>query len=91
MFSLVERHGGEVLLVHLTCRPEILEGRIPSAGRANKMHSLEVARDEMAGKDYFTPIPERHSLQIDNSELAPDIVAREIAAHFALPRAERET
>lgn len=80
----VEKHGGRVLLVQLTCRMDVLETRIVSEGRANKMHSLEIARADISRKDYFTPLPGRESLRIDNSDLAPDAVARQIVAQFGL-------
>lgn len=64
---------------------DVLEARIRSGCRADKMNSLETARADMAQQDYFTPIPNRQSLRIDNSELSPDAVAVQIAAHYALP------
>ncbi len=84
MLGQVEKHGGQVLLVHLTCRLDILEARVQSEGRANKMNSLEIARTDLANHDYFTPIPGRPSLRIDNSEKAPPTVAAEIANRFRL-------
>jgi deoxyadenosine/deoxycytidine kinase len=84
LLAPVERHAGRVALVQLTCSIDVLEGRIVSEGRANKMHSLETARADMARQDYFTAIPGRESLRIDNSELTPDAVARQIATHYSL-------
>lgn len=84
MFSLTEKHGGDVVLVHLICRPDVLDTSITAEGRANKMHLLEAARADRAKKDYFTQIPGRYSLQIDNSEIAPGAVARLIAEHYGL-------
>ena len=87
MFAHVEKHAGRVILVHLTCRLDVLEERVQSAGRDNKMNSLETARADMARKDYFTPIPNRQSLRIDNSDLAPGAVAVQIASHYRLDAA----
>jgi hypothetical protein len=39
----------------------------------------------MARNDYFTPIPNRPSLRIDDSDLLPSAVARQIVAYYALP------
>ena len=78
MFSRVESHGGNVRLVHLTCRLEVLAERVRSEGRGG---SKQTALDD---NDYFTPIPNRESLRIDNSDLAPQDTARRIAAHYRL-------
>jgi hypothetical protein len=64
---------------------QVLEQRVQSESRANKMNSWDTAREDMARHDYFTPIPNRDSLRIDNTHLAPDVVARRIAAHYGLP------
>jgi shikimate kinase len=84
LFALVEKHDGRVASVHLTCRVDVLEERIQSEGRITKMHSLETARADMASKDYFTPIPNRRSLSIENSDLSPDVAARQVALHYNL-------
>jgi shikimate kinase len=81
----VERHGGRVALVHLTCRLPVLERRIASESRrlTSKVKSVEVARTDMERRDYFTPIPGRESLRIDNTELPPTAAAQQIAVHYA--------
>jgi predicted kinase len=84
MFALVEKHEGRVALVHLTCRRDVLEERVQAESRINKIQSLEAARAEWTKNDYFKPIPNRESLSIDNSELAPDVVASQIAERYAL-------
>ncbi len=77
-FKAVERHNATVLLVHLTCRREVLAERVRSEGRgANKQTTLD-------DHDYLTPIPNRPSLHIDNSELTPRDAARQIAAQLRL-------
>ena len=82
----IESHGGRVVLTHLTCRLPVLEGRIVSESRrlTSKVKSVELARMDTARRDYFTPIPGRDSLRIDNADLPPRDTARQIAEHYAL-------
>jgi deoxyadenosine/deoxycytidine kinase len=86
MLQSVESHGGRVALVHLTCQLPVLEGRITSESRrfTSKVKSVEVARIDMAQKDYFTPMPDRDSLLIDNTDLPPEVTVQQIAEHYAL-------
>ena len=86
MLKSVESHAGRVALVHLTCEPPVLEGRITSESRrfSSKVKSVEAARLDMAQKDYFTPMPGRESLRIDNTDLPPEVTAQQIAEHYAL-------
>jgi hypothetical protein len=85
MLGLIERHQGEVILVHLSCRLDVLDERVQSESRSNKMRSLESSRAGLVRHDYFTVIPNRPSLRIDNSDLSPAIVAHQIIDHFSLP------
>jgi shikimate kinase len=82
----VESNGGKVALVHLTCKVSVLESRVISESRltTSKVNKVEVARVDMARRDYFTPVPGRESLRIDNTELSPDEVAHQIIAHCSL-------
>jgi shikimate kinase len=59
--GLIDRYDGRVCLVHLTCSLAMLEQRVQSEGRTNKMHSLETVRADMTVHDYFTPLPGRES------------------------------
>ena len=78
LLSSVEAHGAQVALVHLTCRAEVLAERVLSEERAaNKQTFLD-------DRDYFTPIPDRESLRIDNSEIKAADVAHTIAMHYGL-------
>ena len=87
--GLVEAHGGRALLVRLTCSREELERRLPRPERApaGKMASLDTLREVASRYDIFSPVPGRESLEIDNTNLAPDAVARLIAEHYHLPSA----
>jgi predicted kinase len=84
MFAVVEKYKVQVLLVHLTCRRDVLEERVQSDNRSNKMHSLDPARADLAKNDYFTPIPGRDSLSIDNTTVPPAAAAKRILEHYGL-------
>ena len=81
LFSRVEARDASILLVHLICRQEVLAQRLQSQARSpNKQTFLD-------DNDYFTPIPDRVSLQIDNSDLAPrKTLLAKFAEHFSLIR-----
>jgi RNase adaptor protein for sRNA GlmZ degradation len=86
----VETNGGEICFVLLTCDRGELERRVleESRKRYGKANNLEIL-DEILGKyDLSSPVPQRESLQIDNTNLAPLETARKIAEHFHLNQAE---
>lgn len=86
----VQRHGGEVLFVRLRCDTATLEQRIVATERValGKVNSVAWLRKAMAQWDFTATVPRRPSLDIDNSALSPEDVARRIARHFALPEAK---
>ena len=85
--ELVESNGGRVLLVRLTCSREELERRLPhpERARAGKLASLDTLREVTSRYDIFSPVPGREGLDVDNTDLAPDEVARLIIGHYHLP------
>ena len=85
--DLVERHGGRVCPVQLTCDIDILEQRVQGSDRieAGKTASVEDLRRQIQRYEFFSPIPGRESLSIDNTDLAPEEAARWIAEHYGLP------
>jgi broad-specificity NMP kinase len=87
--GLVEKHGGRALPVRLVCTREELERRLPQPGRAEagKLASLETLRELLERHDLFSPVPGRESLEIDNTDLAPEEVAGLIINHYHLPAA----
>jgi hypothetical protein len=84
--AAVERHGGEVCLVQLTCDKNSLEQRVPAEARARrgKVATIELLREVMGRYDLFSPVPERESLSIDNTDLAPAEAARLIIEHYGV-------
>jgi predicted kinase len=85
--GLIEGLGGRVLLVRLSCAREVLERRLPHPTRATagKMASLDTLREVTSRYDIFSPVPDRESLEIDNTALAPEEVAGLIVKHYHLP------
>ena len=82
----IESDGGEVLFVRLHCRPEVLEARVSSVSRQNwKISSVQELRDAFAQypTSFVDTIPGTH-LEIDNSDLEPEVVAEQIVAFFKL-------
>jgi hypothetical protein len=89
MCGFYEARGGRALPVRLSCTREELERRLPRPGRAEagKLASLDTLRDLVERYDLFSPVPGRESLEIDNTRLAPEEVARLIVEHYHLPSA----
>ncbi|WP_407570114.1 AAA family ATPase [Deinococcus altitudinis] len=85
---VIESGGGEVFFVRLWCRPEVLEGRVADPSRQGwKIASVPDLRAALeAYPDSFETIPGT-ALEIDTSDLLPDVVARQIALHFGLEAA----
>ena len=85
IFRAVERYGGEVCLVQLHCSDEVNRERLRSPSRLeSKINSLELLNQVTEGLDLVSPIPDRESLRIDNTELEPEIVAQQISQHYGL-------
>jgi hypothetical protein len=82
----VERHGGGVCLVQLTCDKNSLERRVPAEERKRrgKVSTLELLREVTGRYDLFSPVPGRESLSIDNTDLAPEEAARRVVEHYGL-------
>lgn len=82
----VEENGGEIHFVLLRCERAELENRVlnESRKRFGKLKSLEILNDVLDKNDLFSPVPERESLIIDNTNLSVKETARKIAEHFGL-------
>jgi len=82
----VESNGGEICFVLLTCERSELEKRVleESRKRFGKVNNLEILNEILGKYDLFSPVPESESLQIDNTNLAPEVVAQKIIEHYHL-------
>ena len=82
----VESNGGEICFVLLTCAKSELEQRVLADSRKQygKANNLEILNEILDKYDLFSPVPERESLQIDNTNLSPEVVAQKIIGHYHL-------
>lgn len=90
-YKLVENNGGEVLLVQLITSPEILKNRVTQESRKvyKKMTSPKSLDKWLNKYKLFEKIPDHQSLVIDNTNLTPQEVAKEITNHFQLQKKEK--
>lgn len=84
--EIVESNGGEICFVLLTCGREELGRRVLEESRLKykKANNTELLNEILEEYDLFSPVPNRESLQIDNTNLLPEIVARQIIEHYRL-------
>ena len=87
MIQVVERFGGELGFARLFCDTVTHEQRILAEERERfgKITSVAKLRDALARWNFTRTIPARETFEIDNSNLAADVVARRIVARFSLP------
>ena len=83
----VEKYEGQVLFVRLSCDTATHEQRVVAGERLalGKLTSVESLRGALAHWNLTAAIRVRETLEIDNSTLTAEAVARRIAAHFSLP------
>jgi hypothetical protein len=86
MIEVVEGRNGKALFVRLQCDTATHEQRVraPERERYGKIVGAKWLREAMTRWNLSSQIPMRDSLQIDNSSLGPEAVARRIVGHFGL-------
>jgi hypothetical protein len=86
ILETVESNGGEVCFVLLTCKREQLEIRVLEESRRQfgKANNLEILNEILDKYDLFSPVPQRESLCLDNTNLSPQDAACRIAEYFKL-------
>lgn len=84
--EVVERHGGRIQFVQLTCARDVLEQRVQEHGRSQmgKLTDINLVREFHASLELFSPMVGRESLVIDNSDLLPGEAAQRIIAHHGI-------
>lgn len=82
----VEENGGEVCFVLLTADKNELEKRVLEESRKKygKAKTVEMMHYFFDTYDLFSPVPERESLIIDNTNLSAETAAKQIIEHFGL-------
>lgn len=86
LITTVEKYGGSVHLVQLTCSVEELQRRVVSESRRTfkKLNSVEGLQKNMQGYNLFAALPQQPSLCIDNTNLSPQHAAQQIIEHYQL-------
>ncbi|HEY0427589.1 MAG TPA: hypothetical protein VGC76_07380 [Pyrinomonadaceae bacterium] len=81
-----EENGGEICFVLLTAEKDALEKRVLEDSRKSfgKAKTVEMMRYFFDTYDLFSPVPDRESLLIDNTNLSAEQVAERIIEHFRL-------
>ncbi len=77
--SIIEKEGGAVYFVHLTADPKVLLKRVTGASRKKfkKLTDVSIMRKVLEKwKDWTTPAPVRHNIEIDNTKLSPKQVVQ---------------
>ncbi|PQV63397.1 hypothetical protein B1R32_11252 [Abditibacterium utsteinense] len=84
----VEENGGEMCFVLLRADAIELEKRIVQESRKKygKAKTVEQMRHFLRNYDLISPIPNRESLQIDNTNIPVETTAQRIIEHFGLNR-----
>ena len=81
-----EENGGEVCFVQLLCDKDVLKERVLGESRKQhgKVKSVEMMDHFFETYDLFSPVPDRDTLRIDNTNLPPDEAAERIIDHYRL-------
>lgn len=84
----IEENGGEICFVLLTADKAELEKRVLEESRVKfgKAKTVEMMRYFFDTYDLFSPVPERASLIIDNTNLSAAATAKRIIGHFNLQK-----
>lgn len=84
----IQKHGGEIFLVRLSCAMQALRQRVinPSRLKAAKISSVEKLEEELENQNLTDEITVNgvKSLHIDNTNVTPENVARMIKSYFCL-------
>ena len=86
IIEAVESNGGEIHFVLLTCERAEIEKRVfeESRKKFGKANNLNILNEIFDKYDLSSPVPERETLLIDNTHLAPDDAAKKIIECFHL-------
>ena len=85
----VESNGGEVFFVLLTAEKEELIKRVTEESRRKygKAKTVELMDFFFENYDLFSPVPDRTSLIVDNTNLSAETTAQKIIDHFHIEKA----
>jgi len=82
----IEANGGEICFVLLTCERGELERRVLEESRKqySKAQNTEILGEILGKYDLSSPVPQRESLLIDNTNLSAELTAQTIIKHFEI-------
>lgn len=80
----IEKHGGKVILVHLSCSEENLLKRVTEPSRASKnaISDANVLVDLLKEYDLYSPFPESESFSIITDNKSAEETAKEIIEYI---------
>lgn len=89
---IVRHVGGEVYYVHLACEFDEQKKRVVGEDRKEhkKISTVEEFEQRMKTVELFTATPPERTIDIDNTNLLPEEVARQIADRFNLDDKNKE-
>ncbi len=84
----VEENGGEIFFVLLIAEKSAIKKRVSNRSRIKhgKIKTAEMLQHCFETYDLFSPVPNRESLVIDNTDLSAENAARQIIEHFDLAK-----
>lgn len=90
--EMLHKVGGEVFYVNLTCELEEQKRRVVSDDRKEhkKILTTEEFEQRMKSVDIFNATPSDRTIEIDNTHLTPDEVAKKIVTTFNLDKINKE-
>lgn len=89
---IVRKVGGEVYYVHLACELDEQKKRVVGEDRKEhkKIFTVEEFEQRMKTIELFTATPPERTIEIDNTKLSPEEVARQIILRFNLDEKNKE-
>ena len=84
LLDIFRKHDAHILLVQLTCKPEMLKARLGESSRQayGKIKDVATLKGLLETYDLFTPYPDLPSLQLDTTDTPPRETAAAIAAYL---------
>ena len=90
--EIVHNTGGEIYYARLFCELEEQKKRVVSEERLKhkKITTVEELEKVMKNRELYTATPPERTIEIDNTHLTPDEVAKKIRATFNLDEKNKE-
>lgn len=88
VINIIRPFDGEIMFVLLNCTKEELSKRVEESSRKNytKVHKADKLNELFQKYEMTSPVPHQKGLIIDNTNLSPQEVARQIIQFYNLPK-----